>query len=131
MMTPEEIETIRTILQDEVTRWEWELENDTTISKAHPIKYLDDANIALKAFSEEHPKVLTDMQKSHYGARAWPRIYFGRDTKTKKWELWLVGLEGTMNGTTFNDLNSYDDVKKILKMAEEKYPNYLGTNDES
>ena len=130
MVTISEIETIRTILQDEVQRAEWERDNDRSLG-TRSLKYLDDAHLALKVFNEEHPKILTDMQKSDYGARAWPRVYFGRDVKTKKWELWLVGLEGTMNGTTFNNLDSYNDVKNILVMAEEKYPKYLGTNNES
>jgi len=49
-MTPDEIELIRTILQDEVQRAEWERSNDVSLG-AWSLKYVEDAHKALSAFN--------------------------------------------------------------------------------
>lgn len=55
MMTQEEIELIRTVLQDEVTEAEWELENDTTVGNTWTLQRFDAANDALNVFNREYP----------------------------------------------------------------------------
>jgi hypothetical protein len=52
MMTQEEIELIRTILQDEVQRSEWARANDVSLGSLS-LKYLNDAHLALAAFNRE------------------------------------------------------------------------------
>ena len=57
-----------------------------------------------------------------------PRVYFGRDTLTKKWELWIVGIDDTLmgNGVIFNDIETLEEVLKIVNMIPEKYEKYYG-----
>ena len=55
MMTTSEIDMIRTILQDEVNRAEWELSNDVTLEKTWSMYYMSKAKIALEVFNREYP----------------------------------------------------------------------------
>lgn len=55
MLTHEEIELIRTLIQDEFISAEWELDNDTSIGKTWSLQRFDAANKALSAFNREYP----------------------------------------------------------------------------
>lgn len=60
MMTLEEIKLIRTILEDEVTTWEWNLENDTSLDKTWTLEYLNNARMALEVFNRETRPFLSE-----------------------------------------------------------------------
>lgn len=60
MMTLQEITLIRTILEDEVTTCEWNLDNDTTVGKTWSLENLNNARMALEVFNRETRPFLSE-----------------------------------------------------------------------